>query len=110
MRPEDILSPTPAGLYCGPGGFHIDPTRPVDKAAITHRQSDPARPRHGRVLATQETLDMMGLRYGADFAGGTQAVRYGERLRIGGAGVTFHPAGHVLGSAQVAVEHGALRI
>jgi putative mRNA 3-end processing factor len=110
MRPEDILKPTPAGLYCEPGGFHIDPTRPVDKAVITHGHSDHARPGHGSVLATQETLDLMGLRYGNGFARTVQAVSYGERLSIGGAKVTFHPAGHVLGSAQVAVEHSGLRI
>jgi putative mRNA 3-end processing factor len=110
MRPEDILLPTPAGLYCGIGGFHIDPTRAVDKAVITHGHSDHARPGHGSVLATPETLDLMGLRYGSNFAGTMQAARYGERLVIGGATVTFHPAGHVLGSAQVAVEHNGLRI
>jgi putative mRNA 3-end processing factor len=110
MRPEDILKPTPAGLYCEPGGFHIDPTRPVDKAVITHGHSDHARPGHGSVLATRETLDLMGLRYGDAFAGAVQAVGYGERLSVGGATVTFHPAGHVLGSAQVAVEHNGLRI
>jgi putative mRNA 3-end processing factor len=110
MRPEDILLPAPAGLYCGLGGFHIDPTRPVDKAVITHGHSDHARAGHGSVLATQETLDLMGLRYGGNFAGTVQPIRYGESLNIGGAMVTFHPAGHVLGSAQVAVEHDGLRI
>ena len=110
MRPEDILKPTPAGLYCEPGGFHIDPTRPVDKAVITHGHSDHARPGHGRVLATRETLDLMGLRYGDAFAGTVQAVGYGERLSVGGATVTFHSAGHVLGSAQIEVEHEGLRI
>jgi putative mRNA 3-end processing factor len=110
MRPEDILKPTAAGLYCELGGFHIDPTRPVDKAVITHGHSDHARAGHGSVLATRETLDLMGLRYGDTFAGTMQAARYGERLSIGGATVTFHPAGHVLGSAQVAVEHNGLRI
>jgi putative mRNA 3-end processing factor len=110
MRPEDILKPTPAGLYCEPGGFHIDPTRPVDKAVITHGHSDHARAGHGSVLATRETLDLMGLRYGDSFAGTVQAAHYGERLGVGGATVTFHPAGHVLGSAQVAVEHKGLRI
>jgi putative mRNA 3-end processing factor len=110
MRPEDILIPTPAGLYCGLGGFHIDPTRAVDKAVITHGHSDHARAGHGSVLATRETLDLMGLRYGAGFAGTVQAARYGEGLEIGGAKVTLHPAGHVLGSAQVAVEHGGTRI
>src|SRR5580700_4974510 len=110
MRPEDTLKPTPSGLYCEPGGFHIDPTRPVDKAVITHGHSDHARPGHGSVLATRETLDLMGLRYGDAFAGTVQAIGYGEQLSIGGATVTFHPAGHVLGSAQVAVEHKGLRI
>jgi putative mRNA 3-end processing factor len=110
MRPEDILLPTPAGLCCSRGGFHIDPTRPVEKAVITHGHSDHARAGHGSVLATQETLDLMRLRYGDNFAGSVQAVRYGESLNIGGVTVTFHPAGHVLGSAQVAVEHAGLRV
>jgi len=110
MRPEDLLAPTPSGLCCKPGGFFIDPTRPVDKAIITHGHSDHARPGHGAVLATQETLDLMRLRYGDNFAGTIQAIRYGERIDLGGATVTFRPAGHVLGSAQVAVECKGLRI
>src|SRR5438552_3147195 len=110
MRPEDLLLPTPSGVCCKLGGFHIDPTRPVDKAVITHGHSDHARAGHGAVLATPETLDLMRLRYGENFAGTTQALRYGETLTLGGAAVTFHPAGHVLGSAQVAVECNGLRI
>ena len=110
MRPEDLLTPTPSGVCCQTGGFHIDPTRPVDKAVITHGHSDHARPGHGAVLATQETLDLMRLRYGDNFAGSTQAVRYGETLTLGGVKVTFHPAGHVLGSAQIAVECKGLTI
>jgi putative mRNA 3-end processing factor len=110
MRPEDILLPTPAGVCCKAGGFHIDPTRAVEKAVITHGHSDHARAGHGAVLATAETLDLMRLRYGANFAGATQAIRYGERLTLGGVEVTFHPAGHVLGSAQVAVEAEGLRV
>src|SRR5580698_1179371 len=110
MRPEDLLQPTPCGLCCKPGGFHIDPTRAVDRAVITHGHSDHARPGHGSVLATPETLDLMRLRYGDNFAGQTQAARYGETLSIGGVAVTFHPAGHVLGSAQIEVEHGGFRI
>jgi putative mRNA 3-end processing factor len=110
MRPDQLLSPTPAGLYCAAGGFHIDPTRPVDKAVITHGHSDHARPGHARVLATQETLDLMQLRYGSGFAGSAQAARYGETLDLGGVTATFHPAGHVLGSAQVAVAREGLRI
>jgi putative mRNA 3-end processing factor len=110
MRPEDILAPTPSGVCCKPGGFHIDPTRPVDKALITHGHSDHARAGHGSVLATQETLDIMRLRYGDNFAGTTQAIAYGETLSLGGARVSFHPAGHVLGSAQIKVECGNLRV
>jgi len=110
MRPEDILLPTPAGVYSKIGGFYIDPTRPVDKAVITHGHSDHARAGHGAVLATQETLDLMRLRYGETFAVSTQAVRFGEILTLGGARVTFHPAGHVLGSAQIAIEANGLRI
>jgi putative mRNA 3-end processing factor len=110
MRPEDILVPTPSGVCCKPGGFHIDPTKPVEKALITHGHSDHARAGHGAVLATQETLDIMRLRYGEKFAGTTQAIRYGETLKLDGARVSFHPAGHVLGSAQVRVECSGLRV
>ena len=110
MRPEDILVPTPAGVCCKLGCFHIDPTRPVERALITHAHSDHARAGHGSVLATQETLDLMRLRYGDNFAGATQAIKYGESVNLGGVKVRFHPAGHVLGSAQIAVEANGLRI
>jgi putative mRNA 3-end processing factor len=103
MRAQDILMPVPAGLCCKPGGFHIDPVRPVERAVITHGHSDHARAGHGAVLATQETLDIMRLRYGENFAGTTQAIGYGEEVRLGSVTVRFHPAGHVLGSAQIAV-------
>jgi putative mRNA 3-end processing factor len=110
MRPHAILTPQPAGLFCRPGNFHIDPVRPVARALITHGHSDHARPGHGAVLATQETLDMMRLRYGEAFARSTQAVRYGDTITLDGVTVTFHPAGHVLGSAQIAVTSGPTRI
>ena len=110
MRAEDLLLPTPAGVCCQRGGFHIDPTRAVERAVITHGHSDHARAGHGAVLATQETLDMMRLRYGENFAGRAQAIRYGERVDLNGVRLRFHPAGHVLGSAQVAVEAEGLRI
>ncbi len=110
MRPRDLLCPKPAGLYCTPGDFYIDPVRPVDRAVITHGHSDHARAGHGSVLATRETLDIMAIRYGADFAGETQAAVLGKTLKVGDVAVTFHPAGHVLGSAQIAVEHGGTRI
>ena len=95
MRPEDLLMPTPSGVCCKTGGFFIDPTRAVDKAVITHGHSDHARAGHGAVLATQETLDLMRLRYGENFAGSMQAIGYGESVTLGGARVTFHPAHEV---------------
>jgi putative mRNA 3-end processing factor len=110
MRPEDLLTPTPAGLFCPRGGFHIDPTRAVDKAIITHGHSDHARPGHGAVLATQETLDLMRLRYGESFARATQVLRYGEGIAVDGVRVELHPAGHVLGSAQIVVAANGTRI
>jgi putative mRNA 3-end processing factor len=109
MRPEDILVPSPSGVCCKLGGFHIDPTRPVERAVVTHAHSDHARAGHGAVLATQETLDLMRLRCGENFAGSIQAVAYGESVNLDGARITLHPAGHVLGSAQVAVEANGLR-
>src|SRR6266568_4153779 len=105
MRPQDILLPAAAGLCCKVGGFHIDPVRAVERAVITHGHSDHARPGHGAVLATRETLDMMRLRHGDNFARSTQAITYGEEIRLGDVTVRFHPAGHVLGSAQIAVSY-----
>jgi putative mRNA 3-end processing factor len=110
MRPEELLTPTPAGLCCRSGGFHIDPVRPVARALITHAHADHARPGHGAVLATPETLDLMRLRYGENFAGSVQPIRYGEPLCLDGVTVSFHPAGHVLGSAQILVQGDGLRI
>src|SRR5262245_62371424 len=96
MRSEDVLVTTAAGLCCRPGGFHIDPVRPVARALITHAHSDHARPGHGAVLATPETLDLMRLRYGENFAGAVQPIRYGEQLSLDGVTVCFHRAGHVV--------------
>jgi putative mRNA 3-end processing factor len=110
MRASDLLHPRPEGLYCPPGDFFIDPVRPVDRALITHGHSDHARAGHSNVLATRETLDIMALRYGDGFAGTTQTASLGETMALGDVAVTFHPAGHVLGSTQVAVEHQGMRI
>ena len=69
LSSTDILTQTPQGLYCPLGDFHIDPVRPVERALITHGHSDHARAGHGAVLATRETLRIMAVRYGEDFAG-----------------------------------------
>ncbi len=108
MRPEDLLRPSAQGLYCPIGDFHVDPTRAVPRAIITHAHSDHARAGHHHVLATAETLDLMALRLGPNFAGARQPLRYGERLEVNGVSVSLHPAGHVLGSAQVRLEKDGL--
>jgi putative mRNA 3-end processing factor len=110
VRAEDILVPTLAGLWSPAAQVHVDPVRPVARALITHGHSDHARAGHGAVLATADTLAIMAARYGADFAGTTQAVAYGETVQIGAAAATFHPAGHCLGSAQILLEAGGLRV
>lgn len=110
MRPSELLTPTPAGLWCPPADIYIDPVRPVARALITHGHSDHARSGHGAVLATRETLAIMALRYGEGFTGTRQVAIPRERVRIGAVDFTFVPAGHVLGSAQIVVEHKGLRI
>ena len=105
------LKTLPQGLYCEPGGFFIDPLRPVDRAVITHAHSDHARPGHQAVLASADTLALMRARMGEDRAGGTQqALSWGERLRVGDVHLWLQPAGHVLGSAQVAMEYQGTRV
>lgn len=103
IKPQDLLCPRPEGLYCAPGDFYIDPVRPVDRAVITHGHADHARAGHGAVLATPETLAIMGERYGAEFTGVRQSLAYGERVSRDGVEVSLVPAGHVLGSAQAVV-------
>ncbi|MCK0196050.1 ligase-associated DNA damage response exonuclease [Ancylobacter sp. 6x-1] len=110
MRPEDLLISTPQGLYSPAGDFHVDPTRPVPRAVITHGHSDHARAGHGAVLASRETLDIMAIRYGADFTRQRQPAAFGERVEVNGVGITLHPAGHILGSAQVAIDWKGMRI
>lgn len=103
LRFEDLLKPTPAGLYCPPGDFHVDPVRPVARAVITHGHADHARAGHGAVLATTQTLAIMAERYGEAFTGQRQGVAYGQTVTHNGVEVTLVPAGHVLGSAQAVV-------
>ena len=101
LRADEILYPTETGLYCAPGDFHIDPLRPVPRALVTHSHADHARPGHGAVMATQQTLDIMAIRYGEEFTATRQPAT--GPTRIGGVTVSFHPAGHVLGSAQILI-------
>lgn len=101
---ESWLYPAPAGLYCAPGDFYIDPSRTVDRAIISHGHSDHARPGHAAVLTTPETAAIMRARYGAGCAGRFDEASYGTTRSVNGVGITLAPAGHILGSAQVALD------
>lgn len=94
---------TAEGLFCEPGGFYIDPWRQVDRAVITHGHSDHARWGMQHYLAARESEQILRHRLGQDIS--LQTLDYGERLRIGDVHVSLHPAGHILGSAQVRVEY-----
>jgi putative mRNA 3-end processing factor len=108
MASPDWLIPQPEGIYIAPADAWIDPSRPKPRALVTHGHADHARAGHDNVLATAETLAIMAVRYG-DQSGG-QAIAYGETLRLGDVSVRFVPAGHVLGSAQIVLEHQGSRI
>ena len=109
-KPESWLKVTEAGLYCEPGGFHIDPHRAVARAVVTHGHADHARPGHQAVLATPETLAIMESRFGDQAGEQRQALGFGEAVNVDGVSLRLVPAGHVLGSAQAVVEWRGTRI
>jgi putative mRNA 3-end processing factor len=100
---EDLVVATPAGLFCPAGGFHVDPWRSdgVDRAVVTHAHTDHLRDGPHRVLVAERGL---GLARRRAPRATVEGVRFGERVRIGRATVSLHPAGHVLGAAQVRIE------
>jgi putative mRNA 3-end processing factor len=100
----DLIVLSEAGLYCPAGDFHIDPWQLVAHAVITHAHADHARVGHGAYLATAVSAGVLRARLGAGIA--LQGLAYGEPVHLNGVRVSLHPAGHVLGSAQVRVEHG----
>ena len=97
----DLVVQRPEGLYCPPGDFHVDPWRPVARAVVTHAHADHARRGHGAYLAHADSAGVLRARLG-DIALDTLA--WGEAVAINGVRVSLHPAGHVLGSAQVRIE------
>ena len=101
------IEPFSDGIYVAPADAWIDPATPKPRALVTHGHSDHARGGHDKVWATEETLAIMACRYGAQ-PGETAA--YGEAFRLGEVDVTFVPAGHVLGSAQILLEHAGERV
>ena len=107
---ESWIRVRPRGLYVVPGDFYIDPSAGVDTAVVTHGHGDHLRPGHRRVLATAETLAIMDVRLPRKRGPERRALAYGERIGIGDATVRLAPAGHVLGSAQVVVEHRGTRV
>jgi putative mRNA 3-end processing factor len=103
-RADDLVVARPEGLYCPAGDFYIDPWRRVDRAVITHAHSDHARVGHHHYLAHTDSQGTLRARLGQDIT--LQTLAYGECIHHHGVKVSLHPAGHVLGSAQVRLEHG----
>lgn len=97
------LEMTPAGLYCAQGEFYIDPWRPVDRAIVTHAHSDHARWGMGRYLCAAEGEGVMAHRLGPEAR--IDTLPYGASIDMNGVRVSLHPAGHILGSAQVRIEY-----
>ncbi len=107
--PFSWIRPEPWGVHVVPADCWIDPGRAVDKALVTHGHADHARGGHGETIATPETLAIMELRYNT--REGAVPVAYGETIRLpGGVEATYIPAGHVLGSAQILLEHAGERV
>ncbi len=101
MARAPVLTISPQGLYCPAGGFHIDPWRPVNRALITHAHADHARAGHRTYLCATPCAPVLQHRLGRI---AVDTIDYGTDLQIGDARVSFHPAGHVPGSAQIRVE------
>ena len=99
----DLVIARPEGLYCPPGDFYIDPWRPVDRAVITHGHGDHSRPGNQHYLCAEPGAGILRARLGTDID--LQTLPYGQTLDHHGVTLSFHPAGHVLGSAQVRLEH-----
>jgi putative mRNA 3-end processing factor len=98
---DDLVVSSPAGLFCPAGGFHIDPWGPAERAVVTHVHADHARPGSAAYLCTEASVPFLRRRIDGP---PIQGAAYGETIRIGDARVSFHPAGHILGSAQVRIE------
>jgi putative mRNA 3-end processing factor len=97
-----MVTETSSGLWCPAGGFHIDPWAPVDRAVITHAHGDHARPGSAAYLCATPCAGLLRRRLGGDVR--IDTIDYGRPLTLGDVRVSFHPAGHVLGSAQIRIE------
>src|SRR5688572_3129132 len=101
--PADLVVQRPEGLYCPPGDFYIDPWRQVERAVITHGHGDHARPGHTHYLAAAPGEGILRKRLGTDI--NLTTLAYGDTINHHGVKLSLHPAGHVLGSAQVRLEY-----
>lgn len=100
-----MLTLTPQGLYCKAGDFYIDPSRGVDHAVITHAHADHARRGSKQYYATTSGVSLLKERIGQKIQ--VQGIAFGQKFKINGVTLSFHPAGHILGSSQVRIELGA---
>lgn len=101
-RERDLVVPTDRGLWCATGNFHIDPWRPVERAVVTHAHADHACPGCEYYLASPATCDLLRVRIGPNID--ATPIPFGKPVTQGDTRVSLHPAGHILGSAQVRVE------
>lgn len=99
----DLIVPTDRGLWCAAGRFYIDPWKPVERAVVTHAHADHACPGCDHYLASPATCDLLRVRIGRHID--ATPLPFASSLAQGDTRVTLHPAGHILGSAQVRVEH-----
>ncbi|WP_423149407.1 MBL fold metallo-hydrolase [Rubrolithibacter danxiaensis] len=104
MIDPDFLAFDKNGLYCREGDFYLDPQEPVKNAVISHAHGDHARSGNTRVYCTAPTRDIMQLRFKKNAAINFYPFSYHQQFNINGVGITFFPAGHILGSAQVLME------
>ncbi|MCS6877800.1 MAG: ligase-associated DNA damage response exonuclease [Geminicoccaceae bacterium] len=104
------LEPRPEGLFVRPGGFFLDPLRAVARAVISHGHGDHARPGHGEAIATPETCAILEARYGREAFGRLRPLPLETPIELGEVSLWFAPAGHVLGSAQIVLEHRGTRV
>lgn len=102
---NEFISVTKAGLYCIPGDFYLDPKRIVQTAVISHAHGDHAIPNNVNVYCTKGTRELMSMRYNASARSIFHVTEYRDVFEINGVKVSFHPAGHILGSAQVLLEY-----
>lgn len=99
----NLLQFTDKGIYCPQADVHLDPWQPVARALITHGHSDHARWGSQRYLCTHEAKSV--IQYRLNTTSPIESVSYGEEVIINGVKFSFHPAGHILGSAQIRVEY-----